>query len=112
MNLCFISRIKGILWREILMKNQENVFVMNVNGDMFLLLEGLAYSRRYQNMRYLIQAYWTTYSNSMDGVAEKPFTAILCIASDMNEYVIENPDCYENILWDYEEKSVNNNLLW
>ena len=39
------------------MKNQENVFVMNVNGDMFLLLEGLAYSRRYQNMRYLIQAY-------------------------------------------------------
>ena len=42
---------------EILMKNQENVFVMNVNGDMFLMLEGLAYSRRYQNMRYLIQAY-------------------------------------------------------
>ncbi len=34
----------------------------------------------------------------MDGVAEKPFTAILCIASDMNEYVKENPDCYENIL--------------
>ncbi len=26
-------------------------------GDMFLMLEGLAYSRRYQNMRYLIQAY-------------------------------------------------------
>lgn len=25
--------------------NQENVFVMNVNGDMFLMLEGLAYSR-------------------------------------------------------------------
>ena len=31
---------------------------------------------------------------------QKPFTAILCFASDsdMNEYVKENPDCYENIL--------------
>lgn len=30
----------------------------------------------------------------------KPFTAILCFASDsdLNEYVKENPDCYENIL--------------
>lgn len=31
---------------------------------------------------------------------QKPFTAILCFASDsdLNEYVKENPDCYENIL--------------
>lgn len=31
---------------------------------------------------------------------QKPFTAILCFVSDsdMNEYVKENPDCYENIL--------------
>ena len=55
------------------MKNQENVFVMNVNGDMFLMLEGLAYSRRYQNI-------------------EIPNTGLLTTYYDMGVYIQVNVD--------------------